>query len=286
MVNWTAIGRKKKRLRREQSIRTSKMMYEWTNVGKQKAKMGKDETCPCCGIAVEDQLHLYQCENEKMTTAFYEGLDNLQKTMRDAEIPAKVFVSISNIICKASKCQKINKFDVQCEATLETAEQQMNLGLEQTLQGFLISDWVEILQTVWVPPRMVEGKLEPKKDPLEQATTMIGEVWDLFEKLWECQNSILHGKENTLLDKHLNGLNQRLLEFRINSNTMLRHNDRHFIEYPVTEVIKWPVLRKKAASEQLEQLHRVYMGEQTRKNLKVRDISEYFVKLDSDDVDT
>jgi hypothetical protein len=47
--------------------------------GKQKAKMGKDETCPCCGIAVEDQLHLYQCENKKMTTAFYEGLDNLQK---------------------------------------------------------------------------------------------------------------------------------------------------------------------------------------------------------------
>ena len=74
MVNWTAIGRKKKRLRREQSIRTSKMMYEWTNVGKQKAKMGKDETCPCCGIAAEDQLHLYQCENEKMTTALLDRL--------------------------------------------------------------------------------------------------------------------------------------------------------------------------------------------------------------------
>jgi hypothetical protein len=69
-----------------------------------------------------------------MTTAFYERLDNSPKTMRDAEIPAKVFVSISNIICKASKRQKINKFKVQCEATLETAEQeQMNLGLEQTL---------------------------------------------------------------------------------------------------------------------------------------------------------
>jgi hypothetical protein len=133
---------------------------------------------------------------------------------------------------------------------------------------------------------MVEGKLEPKKDPLEQATTMVGAVWDLFEKLWECRNSILHGKENTLLDKQLNGFNQRLLEFRFNSNTMLRHNDRHFIEYPVTEVIKWPILRKKATLEQLEQLHRVYMGEQTRVKLEVRDISEYFVKLDSDDVDT
>jgi hypothetical protein len=37
------------------------------------------------------------------------------------------------------------------------------MGLEQTVRGFLISDWVDILQAVWVPPRMVEGKLEPKK---------------------------------------------------------------------------------------------------------------------------
>jgi hypothetical protein len=178
--HWT-----KKQLRRERSILTSKMMYKWTNVSKQKAKMGKDETCPCCGIAVEDQLHLlYQCENEKITTAFYEGLDNLQQqTLRNDEIPAKVFVSISNIICKASKRRKINEFKVQCEDTLETAEQQMNLGLEQTIQGFLISDWVEILQAVWVSPRMVKGKLEPKKDPLEQATSMVGAVWELYEKL-------------------------------------------------------------------------------------------------------
>jgi hypothetical protein len=116
-----------------------------------------------------------------MTTAFYEGLNNLQQTLRNDEIPAKVFVSISNIICKASKRQKINKFEVQCEDTLETAEQQMNLGLEQTLQGFLISDWVEILQAVWVPQQMVKGKFKPKKDPLEQATSMVGAVWELFE---------------------------------------------------------------------------------------------------------
>jgi hypothetical protein len=52
-------------------------------------------------------------------------------------------------------------------------------------------------------------------------------------------------EENTLLDKQLNRLNQRLLEFQFNSNTMLRHNDRHFIEYPVAKVIKWPILKKK-----------------------------------------
>jgi hypothetical protein len=58
-----------------------------------------------------------------------------------------------------------------------------------------------------------------------------------------------------------------------------------FIKYPLADVIKWPILRKKAALEQLEQLHRVFMGGQTREKLKVRDISEYFFKITPDDVD-
>jgi hypothetical protein len=54
MVNWRAIGRAKKRLKLSPSVRTTKMMYEWLNVGSQKKKMGGDGICPCCGIEEED----------------------------------------------------------------------------------------------------------------------------------------------------------------------------------------------------------------------------------------
>ena len=60
-INWGALGRAKKRLKLHQSIRTSKMIYGWLNIGVQKKYMGQDSTCPCCGNATETQIHLYRC---------------------------------------------------------------------------------------------------------------------------------------------------------------------------------------------------------------------------------
>ena len=40
-VNWKAIGLAKRRLSHDQSIRTSKMMHVWLNIGKQKAHITK-----------------------------------------------------------------------------------------------------------------------------------------------------------------------------------------------------------------------------------------------------
>ena len=67
-INMRGVGRAKKRLTLYQSIRTSKMMFDWLNVGKQKQKMHQDGTCPCCGETTEDWEHLYHCSNEKMQT--------------------------------------------------------------------------------------------------------------------------------------------------------------------------------------------------------------------------
>ena len=61
-VNWKAIGLAKRRLSHDQSIRTSKMMHLWLNIGKQKARITRraaDAKCSCCGHELEDQLHLY-----------------------------------------------------------------------------------------------------------------------------------------------------------------------------------------------------------------------------------
>ena len=51
-INWRSIGRFKKRLKLHESIRMTKMMYGWLNVGSQKVKMGQIGICPCCGEAI------------------------------------------------------------------------------------------------------------------------------------------------------------------------------------------------------------------------------------------
>ena len=65
-INWRGVGTAKKRLKRHSSIRISKMMHQWLNVGKQKGRMGKHDQCPCCGKESEDQTHLYHCDHEEM----------------------------------------------------------------------------------------------------------------------------------------------------------------------------------------------------------------------------
>ena len=65
-INWRAVERAKKRLDLSSSVRTTKFMYGWLNVGRQKGKMGEDHICPCCGLEEEDQLHLYRCTDERI----------------------------------------------------------------------------------------------------------------------------------------------------------------------------------------------------------------------------
>jgi hypothetical protein len=48
-VNTRGIGVAKKRLQLHRSIRTTKMLYEWLNVGKQKGYMKQDHRCAACG---------------------------------------------------------------------------------------------------------------------------------------------------------------------------------------------------------------------------------------------
>lgn len=68
-VNLRAIGTAKSCLTRTRSIRTSKMMFSRLDVPRRKAIVVKYGTCPCCGTSMEDQLHLYRCQNPRMSQA-------------------------------------------------------------------------------------------------------------------------------------------------------------------------------------------------------------------------
>ena len=47
-INWRAIGLIKNRLSMDQSIRTTKMMHNWLNVGHQKVKIARNEEAGTC----------------------------------------------------------------------------------------------------------------------------------------------------------------------------------------------------------------------------------------------
>jgi hypothetical protein len=284
-INWRAIERAKKRLKLSSSIRTTKFMYGWLNVGRQKGKMGDDHICPCCGTEEEDQLHLYRCQDERMQECIAKGIATLNSKLVKEGITTPVYTAFINTICMAANRQPLSNYEIEDENATQCIESQEMLGLESILRGFHHIDWLTTLRDTWVPPMTSpDGKpQEHRKDPLEQSVSMVRGVWDLMESLWECRNNILHSNDSELIARSRDTLTARLLEFKRDSTKLLRSCDRFIIDnHSVQDVIKWPLKRKKAYADFLERLHKIYSGEIKRETASYRDIRDYFTKVTKD----
>eukprot|EP00956_Cyclotella_meneghiniana_P037017 scaffold133838_cov26-Cyclotella_meneghiniana.AAC.1 len=136
-INWRSIGRIKKRLKLHESIRMTKLMYGWLNVGSQKVKMGQIGICPCCGGDIETQHHLYTCPNESMR-------HTIAETIKSAK----------------------SKLDPELQ---HVRDQQSRLGEEAFMKGFLHKEWTRALNDRWTPaPPTEDGRKVHQKDALEQ----------------------------------------------------------------------------------------------------------------------
>ena len=229
-TSWKSLGRAKTRLPRHRSIRITKMLYGWLNVGRQKGKMGKEHICPCCGTEEETQLHMYHCTNAKMQDTFRSSLATAMKQWIQDGITTPVFTGFARAICTVAHHDPANaSYDLKCPKTWETMEDQRTLGSEAILRGLLHVNWVYLLQDTWIPSttRLPNRKKAPRKDPLEQSVSLISGVWNIFEALWKQRNEILHGAEYALSDKDNSRLLTRYCEFRQNKHLLLRRCDHH-----------------------------------------------------------
>ena len=133
-INWSALGRAKKRLKLHQSIRMSKMIYGWLNVGIQKKYTGQDDTCPCCGNAIETQIHLYRCKNEKMRQTLQESISSAKTKMVHDGIPSKIYNSFIGEICRMAKVEHPDKnYDIESESHQEIILSQRQIIMKEAI---------------------------------------------------------------------------------------------------------------------------------------------------------
>ena len=96
---------------------------------------------------------------------------------------------------------------------------------------------------------------------MEQTTTLVTVVWDIFEKQWKQRNEILHGTDSKLLEGRKTQKMIRYKEFVDKKYDMLRRCDHHFVEHNSQEVLKWPAQKMLRVLKNLEILHKQYMKE-------------------------
>ena len=98
------------------SIRVSKMMHKWLNVGHQKERINgsaTDALCPCCGSEHEDQRHMFRCHSVTTRNAVKEGLKTMEKFFRKDNIPSGVTRSFMNKV-KQATASPFPQATVQC----------------------------------------------------------------------------------------------------------------------------------------------------------------------------
>ena len=146
-MNWKAISLAKRRLSHDQSIRTSKMMHLWLNIGKQKARITKraaDAACPCCGNGLEDQIHLYTCKHDRMAAAVIEGISKMVEALAAENILPGVAIAFVERVQKVTGTLT-DKRQLQCSAARRAGNLQGTLGPEAILRGHHHTAWVEAI---------------------------------------------------------------------------------------------------------------------------------------------
>ena len=136
------------------------------------------------------------------------------------------------------------------------------MGRETILCEFHHVAWANLLQETWVPPkRDQDGKrLEKRRDPIQQAVLLIRNTWSLFNRLWECRNSILHSNESRVAEREEEMTTISLLDFKRNNLVKLRRCDHYLIDnYEENDIIKWHPPWKRAVLALMTRLHKIFV---------------------------
>ena len=277
-ANMAALGRVKGRFKLHRSIRTTKLLYDWLNVGVQKRDHhGEDATCPCCGKEDEDWLHLFRCTNEKMSASFREAIGQAKSEMVASGIPSPIYNAYVDALCTAAQRDHPDRSYCPTESTKRVLEKQASLGATVILKGIQHNTWRRQLQRAWIPPPpRADGTTSYKKDINEQAAVLVKTTWDIFEKMWSTRNDILHGEESQIQAKLEEQKLTRLLEFKNNKMDMLRRCDHFLVETPVADMVKWTTRKRRQLVEILERLHKVHLTEYKLAQERQRPITQFF----------
>ena len=90
------------------------------------------------------------------------------------------------------------------------------------------------------------------------SVVLIEEVWNLFNSLWNTRNKILHDENGLLKTSENTQLLKQLLTYRRCSMRMLAPSDRHIIEYSISEIKQWVIIRKRRTLDILDRCRKQY----------------------------
>ena len=246
-INWTYIGRARKRLNQKENIQIMQLMNGWLNVGRQKGHYGQDSNCPCCDNAEESHLHLYQCTNPTAATLQADAYKSLEKYYHVHKVPPGISMPLISLLKSTSNSTTTIHQTTPSTETQTAVRQQQALGPDLLMKGYLVTDWIKAIQT------------HTTKDVDKIMTHLLLGIWKaLFKPIWAHCNNTLHDDNNVVTQRYNTSLTNDLLKWKQNAHNLLQHTQKELINYTDEEIHRWNIPIKQITLSVLTDAHNAH----------------------------
>ena len=120
-------------------------MFDWINLGHQKAKMAQEKGCPCCGAEEETLEHRFQCKHKQMCKVPDESFEMVRKTFQGIRCTDQVirsFVEAWRCLCEGKDITIMGRIGKKAAAAIDD---QRRIGQHLMLRGILSRKWQDAI---------------------------------------------------------------------------------------------------------------------------------------------
>ena len=235
-ILWDVIGTARRNIRYKMNARIAKYMNGWLNHGHQKGKLGKDSTCPCCGLPDETQAHIFQCTNPTVNTTRLSSIKAMKAYLTENKVAIELIECVIEL-CNAFFHQSSPNIRHTSAITSNLIKSQLSLGLELFTRRYLTSEWISA------------AKHYHKQQPKAKLKHILHGLWfHILEPIWETRNTILHKSDNIVTQQAHNQANSELSDWKILSHERLHHTQLHLINYSKADFKYWTLQHKLPAA--------------------------------------
>ncbi len=265
-VFWEGIACARQRGTRTQLMQTSKIMHGWLPVNHIVGRVTQITQCPGCHHSDKTMDHLFHCPNLAIRRIIDERLRALSQFFAQLRVSRQFSVPFLEFLL-AYFAQNPEPHTINPLAQ-EAFQAQMDIGQKHLLRGFLLVEWLYLLQHT------------RHNRPDTIMTNLIWFLWhDFVTPIWKVRNDLLHCSQNMTISATEAKLDERLCWFLDNKHTALSRMDLFLTRYSREDLPSLTLNTKKEWVRHLEHAKTAWDIERLQANKGQTVLTKIFTRM-------
>lgn len=237
-IDFGMFGRHCRRLSTSHRAFNMKLVHNQLPLGFQRHQRStsKDDSlkkCPCCGMADEDEHHLFRCtENPFQTT----GITQLRRDTVSGPHPLRKLLTegITHWVNTGSSNFQVCIPDYPShmrEAVRTITAEQAAIGWENAIKGFLSKSWMDIASMEYghTNKSITEGERRMRR--------CMDALFKFSRGIWKSRNSVLHESEEAVNQRMRSATADTIIYLHSQADQIC-HEDRYLCELPLDKILR------------------------------------------------